>query len=128
MNRLLAQAVAAVIAGGAPPVQPPDLENPYRASKKGNIVCALDWMNGEPAMFLMAYPAVGGKGYCIPRSRISLYASESGAPLPALPKVAHQVALRLGLDTTEPTLNLICDVVMFNVPDLKNMPKTRPLQ
>lgn len=111
------------------------MENPYRASRKGNIVCALEWApvlrNGVPdyerSLFLMAYPSVGGKGFVIPISRVTLYVNEDGTAKPGLSEVARKAALRLGLDTTVHTINLICDVVMFNVPDLRAMPIAPPV-
>lgn len=110
------------------------MENPYRASRKGKIVCALEWApvlrNGVPdyerAVFLMAYPSVGGKGFVIPISRVALYVNEDGTAKPGLSEVARKAALRLGLDTTVHTINQICDLVMFNVPDLRSMPVAPP--
>jgi len=102
------------------------MENPYRASRKANVVCALEWMANEPAMFLMAYPSVNGLGFCIPLSRLPKYFDERDRALPGLAEVARQAALRIGLDTTGPTVNLICDVVTYNVADLRSMPKAPP--
>lgn len=104
---------------------------PYRANRKGNVVCALEWAPMgkflEPAMFLLTYPKVmGGKGYVIPISRIGLYVDDRGLATPALPKVARNAALRMGLDITGPTINLVCDVVMASVEDLRSMPKSPP--
>lgn len=109
-----------------PPVRKPDLDNPYRVTKKANVVCALEWLRGEPAMFLMAYPTVTGSGYIIQLSRFKDLVSDAGLALPRLTATARGAALRLGLDDTGPTISLITDVILANVPDLRAMPKEPP--
>lgn len=117
----------------APKPRQPNLLEPYSANRKANIVCALEWAPVgmmhfvEPAMFLMAYPPVlGGRGYVIPLSRLDRYVGAFGAPLPALTEVARKAALRMGLDDTVHTINLVCDVVMANVEGLRSMPNQPP--
>ena len=116
-----------------PPLRMPNLQEPYRASRKANVVCALEWCpmkdrkTLERAIFLLTYPHVnGGKGYVIPISRLALIVNEDGTAKPGLSEVARRAALRLGLDTTWPTINLVCDVIMANVADLYAMPHSPP--
>lgn len=105
----------------------PDLHNPWRAMQKGNIACALAWLDNGPAMFLMPYPPkMARRGYVLPLSQLDKYVNADGTARITLTPLVHTAALQMGLDTTMPTLNLISDVVMLNVADLKSMPRTRP--
>lgn len=115
------------------PLRMPNLQEPYRASRKANVVCALEWCpmkdrkTLERAMFLLTYPHVsGGAGYVIPISRVALIVDKDGTAKPGLAEAARKAALRLGLDTTGPTINLVCDVIMANVADLYAMPEAPP--
>jgi hypothetical protein len=129
-NLVLAAALAAMLGPhgvrSTPPVRP-DLKNPWRCTRKGNIVCALDWANGEPAMFLMPYPKVeGGRGYVIPLSRAGALVTEAGTATPTLTATATRAARHMGLDETVHTVNLISDVIVGNVEAIRAMPLTRP--
>lgn len=136
-DRRVIDLVGAAAALGASPdaarQRIPDLQNPYRAFRKANIVCAFEWApmqagHLEPAMFLTTYPHVpGGKGFVIPLSRLPLYVDdEAGTATPRLAEVARKAALRLGLDETAPTISLLCDVILLGVPDLCAMPSQPP--
>lgn len=109
------------------PERQPNLQEPYRLTRKANVVCALEWLKGEPCMFLLTYPRIeGGKGYAIPLSRIPLYVTDTGVTLPRFTDMTRYAALRMGLDDTGPTLTLLSDVILANIADLRAMPKSPP--
>lgn len=108
----------------------PNLLEPYSAKQKGRVVCALEWVplpvGHEPALFLLASPSAGGKGYIIPRSRLDLYVRADGGEKPALAGVAQLAATRLALGTGMDIITAICDLVQDAAPTLRAMPLAPP--
>lgn len=94
--------------------------------RKGHLTSFMSWAKGEPVLVIYPHLNKRARGFAIPRSRIPLYVTETGDPTPTLIAKATEAAKQMGLDTTTMTVNLIVDIVIFNVADLRAMPDSPP--
>lgn len=100
-----------------------------QGKRKGRICSFLSWKERplEPILVLYAHPTVTGRGFAITKSRIGRYVTlPEGLPTVALTVKAREVAMNMGLDTTEMTLNAIIDVVIAQAAELTAMPDFPP--
>jgi hypothetical protein len=97
----------------------------WRKFRRGNLLAALHWLDGEPAILLAA--AGSRSAYAIPLPVIHQYARADGYPEPeALARLAPAVADHLGLGLDRSTLYQVVEIVLDALPDLVAMPPAPP--
>lgn len=95
----------------------------WKIFKKGNIVCAMHWVNNEPAIVLFPHPKpMGAAGYIICLSAAHKYVNSDGYPTPYMIQASATAAQVMGLDITKMTISLIADVITEHIEDLVKMP------
>lgn len=95
----------------------------WKVAKKGNVVRAYHWVNGEPAMVLFpAQKKIGAAAFVICLSAAHLYARADGYPTEYLVKQSITAAKVMAMDTERSTLRNIADVILDGMEDLIKMP------
>lgn len=105
-----------VVVGGA---------NAWKVKRKGDIVVAFHWVNGEPAMVLFpARPntALKPTACIIALSAAFKYARSDGYPTKYTVEQAGKFALLMGMYNDRFTVHRIADVILENIEDLLDMP------
>ena len=96
----------------------------WRVHRKGDIVVAFHWINGEPAMVL--FPArpntLGAGAFCVALSAAFKYAESTGYPTRYCIEQAAKAAKQMGMYTDRFTIHRIADAILEGIEDLLDMP------
>jgi len=95
----------------------------WKVRKKGDLVIAYHWINGEPAMCL--YPLrkrLGSAVYAIPMARAHEFVNRKGYPTPYLAEASVKAAIVMAMEQDKSTLYRIRDVILDGMEDLIKMP------
>jgi hypothetical protein len=94
----------------------------WRKHRRGDLIAAMHWVNGEPALIFAAANGSGG-AYAVPLGSAYQYVRSDGYPEPvACACLAADVAEQLGVGQDKRTLFGITELLLDAVPDLLSMP------
>jgi hypothetical protein len=99
-------------------------KNAWRVKRKGDIVVAFHWVNGEPAMVLFpARPNTLGATACVVAiSAAFKYAEKTGYPTRYCIEQSAKFAAMMGMYTDRFTIHRIADAILEGIDDLLDMP------
>src|SRR5574341_1017129 len=100
-------------------------KNAWRVKRKGDIVVAFHWVNGEPAMVLFPMrpnTAVKPTACVVALSVAHKYAESTGYPSRYCIEQAAKFAVLMGMYTDRFTIHRIADAILEGIEDLLDMP------
>lgn len=100
----------------------------WKVKRKGDVVAAYHWVNGEPALVLYKNPSLSGTtnrpgAYVIPLESAFKYAdSKSGMPTRYAIQQARIAAEQMGFFPDHSTVTRVVDVILDGLIELVEMP------
>jgi hypothetical protein len=98
-------------------------QHAWKVERKGDIVRAFHWVNGEPAMVLFPVrKRLGAGAFVVCMSAAHKYARRDGYPTEYSIAQAHKAATLMAMDTNKGTVHNIVTTIIDGISDLVRMP------